>query len=366
MEEDGRKTTISVSYNKKNVSRSLKSYIESLEYTDVATGGSDQLTLNLDNQDMRFLRKWKPLKGAKISSTITINNWDKQGISKSFKTGAMVVDDLTASGPANTFQINAVSSPVKGSFKDTNRKKTYKNATIETIASKIAKRAGVKLHYEAGKIKIKEIEQSDQPDSTFLKNLCEDYGLGIKIYNDKIVIYDEVKYEKKSPLVTIYRSEKSKEVGKDSKHIGGVIDWNWNTTMQRTYTGVTVTYTDSKNNKKHKAKVGKDGRRLKLNVSAFNKNDAKLKADAALRAENKKRTTMALTIEPDPRLIATGTIALMGFGKGSGKYFIDEAVHSIDEDGYVLKLTLHKVLEKKKPQAGGGIEDTDPTGGGGA
>lgn len=345
MQGEGRRTEILISYNKKNVSRSFKPYIESLSYRDVASGGSDELDIKLDNQDMRFLREWKPLKGAKIDATIKMHDWEKEGISKSFKTGSMVIDDLTASGPEMEFEIKAVSSPVKSEFKDTERKKTYKNATIKTIAQKIAKRAGIDLYYEADVIKIKEIEQSNESDSSFLSSLCEDYGLGIKVYNDKIVIYDEEKYEKKAPVVYLYRSEKSKGVGKDSKHIGGVIDWNWNTTMQRTYTGATVTYTDSSNNKKHKAKVGKDGRRLKLNVSAFSKNDARLKAKAAVRNENKKRTTMSITMTPDPRIVSTDTIRLVGFGKASGMYFIDEVQHEI-EDGYEITLEMHKCLEE--------------------
>lgn len=364
MQGEGRRTEIRVYYEKKNVSRNMKDYQESFEYSDIATGGSDEITLKVDNADMRFLNKWKPLKGSTISATILMHDWDKEGVTKSFKTGDMVMDDLTAEGdPENVFTMKAVSAPVKSEFKSTKRKKTYKNATIQTIGQKIAKRAGISLHYEASKIKIKEIEQSNEVDADFLLGLCEDYGLGIKIYNNKIVIYDEEKYEKKPPLVTIYRNDR-KIAG---KKIAGVETWEWNTTMQGTYGGCTVTYTDSSNNKKHKARVGKKkGRQLKLNVSAFSKSDAQLKAKAALRRENKKLTTMTITMQADPRVIATGTVKLAGFGKANGTYFVDEVKHKI-EGGYTMELTLHKIIAQKisKPKGGGGREDDDPGRGGG-
>ena len=371
MQGEGRRTNIGITYNNKSATKSLNDFIEELDYSDVASGGSDEASLTLDNQDMRFLRKWKPLKGAKVSFTFKMNDWDKEGIAKSFKTGKLVVDDLSAQGgdgQGSTFTMKAVSAPVKSGFKDTERQKTYKNATVKTIASKIAKRAGIALHYEAGNIKIKEIEQSKESDASFLQGICDDYGLGFKIFNDKIVIFDEEKYEKKAPIVTLCRTAASKKVD-GNKNLGTVIGWSWNTTMQRTYTGATVTYTDSSSNKKHKAKVGKKGRQLKLNVSAFSKNDAKLKAKAALRNENKKRTTVTVSIQPDPRLIATDTVKLYGFGKASGKYYIDEVKHSISRsDGYTMELTMHKVPTSSSGSGtavGGGIEDTDPTRGGG-
>ena len=329
--ENGRTSEAVIKYNKKDVTKELKPFLESFTYVDRATGGSDELEIVLDNSDMRFLKKQKPLKGATIQAKIVTKNWDKENTNKSFSCGTFVSDDLTSEGPESRFTLKAVSAPVKGEFRATDRTKTYKKATIRSIANKIAKRAKVNLYYDADNIKIKEIEQNRESDSAFLTSLCEDYGLGIKVYNDKIIIYDEVKYEKKKPIKTISRLDDS------------VIEWSWNTTMQKTYTGVKVTYTDPSDNKKHKAKVGKKGRMLHENVTAFSKKDAKLKAEARLRRENKKQTTMNVTVDPDPRLIASGTVRMAGFGKASGIYFIETATHVRGADGYVLSLEMRKI-----------------------
>ena len=344
---DARRTAVSITYNKKKVTRALSPYIESVSYKDAASGKSDELSIELNNQDLRFSNNWKPVKGSTISSKITLKEWKKENVNEAFNTGKMVVDDLSASYPPSIFTIKAVSAPVKSEFKSTKRKKTYKNSTIQAIGKKVAKRAGIKLYYDAKKIKIKKIEQSDQTDADFLFSICEEYGLGMKVYNGKIILYDEENYEKKAPIATIYRTEKNAGCGKTSKDIGGVKEWEWNTTMQGTYAGAKVTYTDSSNNKKHKAKVGKKkGRQLKLNISAFSKKDAQRKAKAALHKENKLLTTMTITMLPNPRLVACATVKLVGFRKGSGKYFIDEVNHKIGQ-GYTCEVTMHKIVVTK-------------------
>lgn len=332
MAEKGRQTIVYLNYEKKDVSRLLRPFMEELTYTDVATGGSDEVSVTLDNRDMRFLGKWKPLKGAALKVKVKIQNWveEKQNLHVTF--GTFVTDDLSAGGPPGRFTLKAVSAPVKGGFRATPRTHTYKNATVQSIAKTIADRAGVKLFYDAGKINVKEKEQSKEPDSSFLLGLCEEYGLGLKIYNNKIVIFDEEQYEKRREVYVIKRR---------NKH---VISWEWNTTLQGNYTGVRVTYTNPGDNKKHKAMAGRKGRILEANISAFGKRDAELKAKALLRKQNKERTTMTITAYPMAWLCATRTVRLTGFGKASGKYYIERITNTISgTDGYEQVLELRKV-----------------------
>lgn len=53
------------------------------------------------------------------------------------------------------------------------------------------------------------MEQKDQADSSFLLSLCEKYGLGMKTYNHKAVIFDIVMYEKKDSVLTMDESDMS-------------------------------------------------------------------------------------------------------------------------------------------------------------
>ncbi|MFR7817091.1 MAG: phage late control D family protein [Clostridium sp.] len=247
-----------------------------------------------------------PKKGDKLTPIISLYNWTSNGITKRIHAGRMVLDDLSFDGAPHTCTIGAVSMPAKGEFKDGKPTHTYKSASIEEIARKIAKRAGIALCYSAPHIVVKNVEQSKTSDSEFLLSLCNEYGLGIKIYNGKIVIFNEETYENKRPVANITLLN------------GNVASYSWNTTLQKTYTGAKVSYTDAKTNKKHQIKIGKAGRMLNVDVTAYSKRDAQLKAKALLAAENKKRVTMTVDIMPNPKIIATATVQLKKAGKLSG------------------------------------------------
>ncbi len=333
--EKARRTGLVIKYNGKNLPEKLKNYIEDFSYTDVATGESDSAEFTMNNRDLRFMDKNMPKKGDALVVYIRRTNWKHNGDTRSFKCGKFTIDDISFSGPQNEAKIGAVSVPAKTGFKYTKRSHTYKNITVEQLAKTITKRAGIALHYSAKKIRIKKIEQNKEADSDFILSVCEEYGLGVKIYNGKIVIYDEEAYEKKKTVKTFSRTG------------GEVIDWDWNTTLQGTYTGAKVRYTDTDDNKEHKITIGKKGRMLDVDVSAWSKNDAILKAKAKLAAENKKWVTMTLTIFPDKNLVATDTIRLTGFRKLSGKYFIDSIAHTVAGNGiYKQVLNLHKVRKR--------------------
>ena len=55
---DPRKATASVSYNGKRIDTKLAEYLQSFSYTDVASGESDSLSLNINDRE-----SWFPSKG---------------------------------------------------------------------------------------------------------------------------------------------------------------------------------------------------------------------------------------------------------------------------------------------------------------
>ena len=190
---------------------------------------------------------------------------------------------------------------------------------------------------------IDEIEQNNQEDSAFLYELCSKYGLAMKVYKQKIVIFDIVRYEKKKATITI--SEKD------------MLSWNANTTIEGTYTGVKFSYTNpvknekgikkSKTGKKKKevtkVMIGKKGRLLYINNQTSGKYDAELQAKAALNTANRQAETMNITIMGGKKLVSTQCIKIKGLKGLDGKYFIDEVRHNLGNGGYEMELSLHKI-----------------------
>ncbi len=328
-----RKAFLTILYRGKNFDKKLVNYIESFQYTDAASGESDSISLSLYNIDMKWLNEWMPSKGDEMKPSIRTRNWNKQKEIITFKCGTFTVDDISFSGRPLSCNISAVSAPAEGGFKAEAKNRQWQDTTLQKIAEKAAGEGKLSLVYEADEIKIKKLEQSNESDSSFIKKLCDDYGLGMKIYNNRLVIYNEEAYEKKSPVATL-----------DEKDM---LSWNYNTTLDGTYTGAELSYTNP-DGQTIKASVGTGERlyRITSTIKAFDKKDAELKAAAALKKANKSMYTMTVSIPANTSIIATSTVRITGLGKANGKYYVEKVTHNLN--GYTMKLQIRKIEEKEE------------------
>lgn len=213
---DPRKATASVSYNGKRIDTKLAEYLQSFSYTDVASGESDSLSLNINDRDRKWIKSWFPSKGDTMAATIIMKNWSKEGDTQKLSCGSFVIDDFSFSGTPVKLKLEALALPADSSFKETQRTKTYEKTTLENIGQEVAKRAGIKLYYEAPRIPIEKVEQSEKDDCSFYNELVKLYGFAMKIYKNKIVVFNEATYEKKKSVATL--TEQNIEP-----------NWSWNT-----------------------------------------------------------------------------------------------------------------------------------------
>lgn len=314
-------------------------------YTDIASGQSDSVSITMHDLGMEWLGKLMPTKGASLGAALKLTNWNKGETNEKFNCGTFVLDDISFSGRPISCVLGGVSVPADDDFKTKKRTKTWEDTTVKEIAAEIAKRAGVALHYDAGTIKITELEQNKQTDSAFLYSLCEKYGLAMKVYNKKIVIFDIVKYENKAAVLPLKESD--------------LLSWSYETTLDGTYTGVTLSYTDPDSDETISVTIGTAGRMYELDSQASSRYDAELQASAKANAANREIEKMTVAIRANTKIVASHCIDIEGLGKADGKYYIDKIKHSVGSSGYTMQLTLHKVQVPVGEQAGG-------SGGGGA
>lgn len=318
---------------KKYASSVMAEYNEGFTYVDPASGESDTMDIKLTNTDMRWLNKWKPQKGDKLTAEIVERNWNKEGESKKFSCGKFCLDDLSYSGPELVCSIGGLSVPEKNAFRSTDRNKTWRKVTIRIIAAKIAKRYHLKLNYYGKKIKIGTIRQSGESDSSFLKKVCEDYGMGLKVYYGKLILYDKGRFEKKAPIATLTKAD--------------LQEWSYNSTISGTYTGAKIKYTSGRNGKTLKCKVGKGKRILNINEKAESLREARLKACAKVNLENEKAETLTATIMANNKIVAGSTVTIKDLESVSGKYFVDKVTHNIEAEGaYTMNLEMHKCQKR--------------------
>lgn len=314
-------------YNGKNISTTVDMFLESFQYTDPASGESDSISLTLGNWTGNWLAGWFPDKGATLAARILTYNWWRQSEMLQLVCGTFSLDDISFSGTPDVMTIGAVSTPAADAFKTTERTKVWEGVTIQQIASDIAKRYKLALFYDAASIKISVLEQSGATDSAFLASVCKDYGLSLKVYGSKLVIFDREKYKKKPAVKAIDK--------------GDMLSYTFNTTLAGTYTGGELVYTDAAG-KQIAYKTGTGPRILKANVQASNAAEAKLKLDAAIAEANHSEVTLSFSTMGQPTLAAGQTINISGLGRASGKYYIDKLSHSVGES-YTTAFECSKV-----------------------
>lgn len=327
---DPRKAKASVSYNGKNIDTKLAEYLQTFSYTDIASGESDSISLVINDRDRKWIKAWFPSKGDTMSASIKMENWSKENDDQTLKCGSFVIDDFSFSGTPIRLKLEAVALPASSSFKETQRTKTYENTTLENIGKQIAKRAGIKLYYEASKVSIEKVEQSEKDDCSFYNELVKVYGFAMKIYKNKIVVFNEATYEKKKSVATL--TEENIEP-----------NWSWNTTLAKTYTGAKYEYTNNDKNKTFKVTVGGGSRILKVTDAAGTLSEAQRITLAKLNDANKNDTTMTVTLtRANRKIIATSCVTIKGLGKLDGKYYVEKVTWDIGS-GCRQKLELRKV-----------------------
>ena len=329
----GRKASVYITYNGKTIKTALDNFQNSFSYTDPDGGDSDSIKINLADPENQWIAAWIPSAGDEIKAEIRTENWNGEGDEGKLDCGVFIIDSMSYSrgSSGSSFSIGAVSSPAGDAFKETERSQTWEKATLKKIAQTIADRYKLKLYFDCEDITIKSKEQSKATDSSFLKNLCDDYGRKLKVYKNQIVIFDREKYKKKEVKITIKKEE-----------LNSV---RWNSNLVGTYTGGEITYTNGKSGKDIKYKTGTGPRIYKSNEKADSLAEAKLKLENAIAEQNHSAVTLDITVPGRTDITAAMVINVVGIGKASGKYYIDEKTDNVSNSGYTTNLKLSKVSD---------------------
>lgn len=325
-----RKVELKVMYNSVDASRDIGSYLMGFTYTD-AENAEDTISLQLQDRDKNWSNGWIPQKGDRICPEITQTDWNQEGDTRSFVCGDFLVDDYTLSGPETQISINAVSSPADSGFKETQRTQTWEKVTLQKIAQEISGRYGLALNYDADEYLLDRIEQSGKTDSSFLKGLCNKYGLGLKVYSGKMILWDYERYAEKPAKAKITPDIVTGQ-------------WNYRSTMQGTYTGAKVSYLDAKTQEDIEILVGTEGRVYRINERANSVADAERMGRAAIYSANRTEFQFSASIIPSIPIVTTDNVEISGFGAIDGKYCVMQAVHTLG-NGYSVQLTMGKVIE---------------------
>ncbi len=339
-EDSARRTAIDLQFAGVNVTKNLRPYLISMQYTDEEDSSVDDLQIRLQDRDSAWLKSWlndivtASAKGSfKIRAAIDRLNWAGKGIDTRLCCGEFELDTVEASGPPAIVTIKGTGLPFAGSVRQTKKTRGWESYTLSGIGKQIANESGLGFMFEAASDPgYQRLEQYRQSDMQFLERLCKNAGMSIKATDRMIVIFDKGKFEARAPVRTIRRG-------------GGCIKYSL--PMRKAdaqYSSCRVSCTDPLTGRciEGIARSGEGSQQLEIKAKVNSPGEAQAMAEAQLKLHNKFSMSPSFTLPGDPVLLSGNTVRLAGWGAFDGKHIINSAVHKVDNGGYTTQVKLRK------------------------
>ena len=317
------KPIFKIEYNQKDITTDVSNQVLNIEYTDFEHGQSDEITITFEDTQKLWQGSWIPSKGDSLRVFIGYEG------EKLLNCGLFEIDEIEFATPPDVLTVKALATGITKALRQ-NNSVAYENKTLKQIASEIAQKHSLTLVGEIEDVRVERITQNQERDLTFLKKLAEQYGYIFKIAEGNLVFYKTEKLTGADAAKILYRTDLSR-ISLSEK-------------TSKNYKSVTVSYHNPKTGKKITATAKNEncvkGDTLKINERCENKQQALLKAKAAL-AKGNNTIEGSIDLVGNPNLIAGLNVELKDLGYFSGKYHITQTRHFIDRtSGYGTSLEV--------------------------
>lgn len=344
--------TYEIVYNGRNITSDILPYVLSFGYTDKTAGETDELELTVEDRNGLWINQWYPVKGDTITARIF-------SLGKVLECGTFTVDEISASGGSsgNTVSIKGVAAGINKRVRTKNCY-AHENKTLREIANTIAAKHGMKVDGEIANVRISRVTQYRETDLKFLQRLANDYGYEFSVRDSLLTFSNIFTIEDKTAALTITPEE--------------IISWSLTDKTSKTFQAVRISYHNPKEKKvvsyehKEENEAFKQAKtdNMEIKVKAENKQQAEIKAKAALYKANSLQQQGSLEMAGNVYALAGNNCHLEGLGYFSGKYYIQSSSHTVSKDGgYTTSLELKRVgLKENKSTSTATTPIVEPAG----
>lgn len=336
-----RYTELKIIYEGKNITQDLAPFIINFTYNDNSGDKSDDISLTLHDRDSDWLNDWLPSKGDKISCSIIVHDWFEESDIQELPCGEYEVDEISYKAPPRTIDIKAKSTQTTGTSINEKHNKSWENVNLKTICQDISDKANLELFWDTdGEYFIERREQIEQSDLAFIKDLCANYDLSVKVNDGKLIIFSEELYQSKDSVMII-----------DAK-AQYIINYSFSSKSAQTYKKAHVRYHHAVKDETFDVEEEDDSvegseQTLEINERVENESEARSVAKKKLSEANSKEITGNITMFGNVNLLAGVNVELKGFGMFDGKYMLESVSHKVTQ-GYTTSLNLKMGSEEKK------------------
>ncbi len=360
-----------------DISAEIRKYLLDMDFTDFEEDQTDDIQIKLQDREGIWLLDWlgiafgemNTITGTPISVDILRMNWGGFGDQVLMECGTFELDSVSASGPPCTVTMKGTALPFSAPVRLEKKNKAWEHCSQKKIAEEIAQKNGLGLTFDSDSNPTYDrVEQIDMTDIIFLQRLCQQSGNALKATAEKLIIFDQAKYEEKGTIATIfpgcgYTKYSFQTNEADTKFTSCHVQYtnpDTGKTIEATFVDpgeeskskkIAASSSDDKEAPKQDKKVKpkkpqKDTVRLEVRTKVKDEAEALQLAKKMLRLKNKYQGTLSFTFPGTPFYLAGVNVEVERFGAFNGKYMISESKHTVDgSGGYETVISLRPVME---------------------
>jgi putative bacteriophage regulatory protein len=193
--EFARNIRVIVIFNKVDISADIAHSISSLNYTDNSKNAIDDLELELENLDYRWLREWYPDENAQL----IVGIHEEIGNETNFlELGTFYVDEPTFEN--DRLNLKCLALPLDQNIRDQKNSVAWEKITLKELVTQIANYHEMNAEIYADNEFFERLDQNQETDLEFINRVVKEIGLNMKVSDDKIIIFDDEEMEKNETI----------------------------------------------------------------------------------------------------------------------------------------------------------------------
>lgn len=190
-----RSIRVIVIFNKVDISDEIGHSISSLNYTDNSKNAIDDLEIELENLDYRWLKEWYPDENAQLLVGI---HEELENETNFLDLGTFYVDEPTFEDQKLTLKCLAL--PLDQNIRDQKNSVAWERVTLKELVMQIANKHEMNAELYAENVFFERLDQNQETDLAFINRVVKEIGLNMKVSDDKIIIFDDEEMEKNDTI----------------------------------------------------------------------------------------------------------------------------------------------------------------------
>ena len=186
-----RNIRVVVIFNKVDISDEIAHSISSLNYTDNSKNAIDDLELELENLDYRWLKEWYPDENAQLLVGI---HEELENETNFLDLGTFYVDEPTFEN--NRLNLKCLALPLDQNIRDQKNSVAWERITLKELVTQIANKHEMNAEIYTENEFFERLDQNQETDLSFINRVVKDTGVNMKVSDDKIIIFDDEEMEK--------------------------------------------------------------------------------------------------------------------------------------------------------------------------